>query len=173
MRCCKHMRLSPVCAVFMSTQACLERVLNATEVPVFCTLRTRKRCELSRSAPPAPSLYVPYMSPSAVPLLHVIRRHALSLKTRNKCCPRTGSLLCVCQPFFIINPYSWLRRQVGFSNWTMEALTQGLWHASREGEPGAVHHVLNECLIDRGSSPNMVRLDLYVDGHHITTVQVL
>lgn len=35
-----------------------------------------------------------------------------------------------------------------------------------------MHHVLNECLIDRGSSPSMVRLELYVDGHHITTVRV-
>ena len=46
-------------------------------------------------------------------------------------------------------------------------------HAGRQGQPGSVHHVLNECLIDRGSSPSMVRLELYVDGHHITTVQVL
>ncbi len=29
-------------------EACLQRVLSATELPVFCTLRTRKRCELSR-----------------------------------------------------------------------------------------------------------------------------
>lgn len=29
-------------------EACLESVLNATEQPVFCTLRTRKRCELMR-----------------------------------------------------------------------------------------------------------------------------
>jgi len=35
-----------------------------------------------------------------------------------------------------------------------------------------VHHVLNECLVDRGSSPAMVCLDCYVDGHHLTTVQV-
>ena len=32
--------------------------------------------------------------------------------------------------------------------------------------------MLNECLIDRGASPNMVTLEAYVDGHHITTVQV-
>ncbi|EIE19085.1 ATP-NAD kinase [Coccomyxa subellipsoidea C-169] len=69
-------------------QECLQRVLTATELPVFCTLRTRKRCELFR-----------------------------------------------------------------------------------DGEVHAVHHVLNECLIDRGSSPSMVRLELYVDGHHITTVR--
>ncbi|BDA49473.1 NAD(H) kinase 1 [Coccomyxa sp. Obi] len=69
-------------------EACLQRVLSATELPVFCTLRTRKRCELYR-----------------------------------------------------------------------------------DGQLHAVHHVLNECLIDRGSSPSMVRLELYVDGHHITTVR--
>ena len=32
--------------------------------------------------------------------------------------------------------------------------------------------MLNECLVDRGASPNMVQLEAYVDGHHITTVQV-
>jgi NAD+ kinase len=41
----------------------------------------------------------------------------------------------------------------------------------RDGELQSVHHVLNECLIDRGASPTMVRLELFVDGHHITTVQ--
>lgn len=35
-----------------------------------------------------------------------------------------------------------------------------------------MHHVLNECLIDRGASPSMVTLELSVDGHHVTTVQV-
>jgi NAD kinase len=47
-----------------------------------------------------------------------------------------------------------------------------LLHAGvrREGEVQSVHHVLNECLLDRGSSPSMVRLELYIDGHHITTV---
>lgn len=35
-----------------------------------------------------------------------------------------------------------------------------------------VHHVLNECLVDRGASPAMVCLECYIDGHHITTVQV-
>ena len=40
-----------------------------------------------------------------------------------------------------------------------------------EGSVQATHHVLNECLIDRGSSPSMVRTELFVDGHHITTVQ--
>ena len=34
-----------------------------------------------------------------------------------------------------------------------------------------VHHVLNECLVDRGASPAMVCLECYIDGHHITTVQ--
>lgn len=42
----------------------------------------------------------------------------------------------------------------------------------REGQLQRVHHVLNECLVDRGASPNMVQLEAYVDGHHITTVQV-
>ena len=43
----------------------------------------------------------------------------------------------------------------------------------REGQLQRVHHVLNECLVDRGASPNMVTLEAYVDGHHITTVQVI
>ena len=38
-------------------QACLERVLNAAQVPVYCTLRTRKRCELSRCASPQPAIF--------------------------------------------------------------------------------------------------------------------
>ena len=42
----------------------------------------------------------------------------------------------------------------------------------RNGERRAVHHVLNECLVDRGSSPAMVTLQLSADRHHITTVQV-
>lgn len=67
---------------------CLGRVLAANQDPVFCTLRTRKRCEV-------------------------------------------------------------------------------FW----EGQLQRVHHVLNECLVDRGASPNMVTLEAYVDGHHITTVQ--
>ena len=29
-------------------QECLARVLNAAQEPVFCTLRTRKRCEVLR-----------------------------------------------------------------------------------------------------------------------------
>eukprot|EP00884_Botryococcus_braunii_P019601 jgi/Botrbrau1/6324/Bobra.0339s0032.1 len=39
------------------------------------------------------------------------------------------------------------------------------------GQLQRVHHVLNECLIDRGASPTMVLLECYIDGHHITTVQ--
>ncbi len=35
-----------------------------------------------------------------------------------------------------------------------------------------MHHVLNECLIDRGASPSMVSLEISVDGHHVTTAQV-
>jgi hypothetical protein len=42
----------------------------------------------------------------------------------------------------------------------------------RDGQLQRVHHVLNECLIDRGASPSMVELEAYIDGHHITTVQV-
>jgi NAD+ kinase len=42
----------------------------------------------------------------------------------------------------------------------------------RNGERQAVHHVLNECLVDRGASPAMVTLQVSADRHHITTVQV-
>ena len=35
-----------------------------------------------------------------------------------------------------------------------------------------MHHVLNECLVDRGASPAMVTLQVSADRHHITTVQV-
>ncbi|KAK9804759.1 hypothetical protein WJX72_003791 [[Myrmecia] bisecta] len=69
-------------------QACLLRVLAANDEPVFCTLRTRKRCEV-------------------------------------------------------------------------------YW----DGQLQRVHHVLNECLVDRGASPNMVMLECFIDGYHITTVQ--
>ena len=41
----------------------------------------------------------------------------------------------------------------------------------RQGQLQRVHHVLNECLIDRGASPSMVTLEISVDGHHVTTVQ--
>lgn len=40
-----------------------------------------------------------------------------------------------------------------------------------DGSVQATHHVLNECLIDRGPSPSMIKTELFVDGHHITTVQ--
>ena len=40
-----------------------------------------------------------------------------------------------------------------------------------DGSVQGTHHVLNECLIDRGSSPSMVKTELFVDGHHVTTVQ--
>ena len=43
----------------------------------------------------------------------------------------------------------------------------------RGGQVQRVHHVLNECLVDRGASPAMVCLECYIDGHHITTVQVI
>ena len=36
----------------------------------------------------------------------------------------------------------------------------------------AVHHVLNECLIDRGSSPSMVSMECFIDGHHLTNIIV-
>jgi NAD+ kinase len=39
------------------------------------------------------------------------------------------------------------------------------------GQRQAVHHVLNECLVDRGASPAMVTLQVSADRHHITTVQ--
>jgi NAD kinase len=41
----------------------------------------------------------------------------------------------------------------------------------RGGQRQAVHHVLNECLVDRGASPAMVTLQVSADRHHITTVQ--
>lgn len=41
----------------------------------------------------------------------------------------------------------------------------------QNGERTAVHHVLNECLVDRGSSPAMVTLQVSADRHHLTTVQ--
>eukprot|EP00939_MAST-03C_sp_MAST-3C-sp1_P001509 g1509.t1 len=37
--------------------------------------------------------------------------------------------------------------------------------------PDEVRCVLNECLIDRGSSSHLTKLDLYVDGQFVTTVQ--
>ena len=35
-----------------------------------------------------------------------------------------------------------------------------------------MHHVLNECLIDRGSSPSMVSMECFIDGHHLTNIIV-
>lgn len=35
-----------------------------------------------------------------------------------------------------------------------------------------VHHVLNECAVDRGPHPSTLNLELYVDGEFITMVQV-
>ena len=107
------------------------QVWDANSAPVFCTLRTRKCCEVFWCA------------------LH-------------------QSSACAC---------SWAR-----------VLICGLLHASackscssdlhadwagpRQGELQRVHHVLNECLIDRGASPSMVSLEISVDGHHVTTAQV-
>lgn len=42
----------------------------------------------------------------------------------------------------------------------------------RGGQLQRVHHVLNETLVDRGASPAMVVLECFVDGRHLTTVQV-
>jgi NAD+ kinase len=33
-------------------EACLDRVLSAADLPVFCTLRTRKRCQVFRYETP-------------------------------------------------------------------------------------------------------------------------
>ena len=53
----------------------------------------------------------------------------------------------------------------------MAKSTKQVWLCRPDGSVQATHHVLNECLIDRGSSPSMVKTELFVDGHHITTVQ--
>ena len=42
----------------------------------------------------------------------------------------------------------------------------------REGRVKAVHHVLNECLLDRGSSPSMVSMECFIDGYHLTNIVV-
>lgn len=34
-----------------------------------------------------------------------------------------------------------------------------------------VHHVLNECVIDRGAFPNTVMLEFYIDNDYVTTVE--
>lgn len=69
-------------------EKCLSRVMDANDDPVYCTLRTRKRCDVYKD----------------------------------------GQLL-------------------------------------------KTHHVLNECLLDRGASPTLARLECYIDGYHITSVQ--
>ncbi|KAL4515606.1 hypothetical protein Ndes2526B_g03744 [Nannochloris sp. 'desiccata'] len=38
------------------------------------------------------------------------------------------------------------------------------------GKSQRVHRVLNECTIDRGASPQVVMLETFVDGQHVTTV---
>lgn len=42
----------------------------------------------------------------------------------------------------------------------------------RNGNLRMVYHVLNECLIDRGASPSMVKMDCYIDGHLVTNILV-
>ena len=42
----------------------------------------------------------------------------------------------------------------------------------RNGNLRMVYHVLNECLIDRGASPSMVRMECFIDGHLITNILV-
>lgn len=41
----------------------------------------------------------------------------------------------------------------------------------RHGTLNGVHHVLNECLIDRGANPSMVNLECFIDGDHVTTIK--
>lgn len=48
-----------------------------------------------------------------------------------------------------------------------------LYWGHRGGQVQRVHHVLNECLIDRGAAPSLVTLECYIDAHHVTTVQVI
>lgn len=38
-----------------------------------------------------------------------------------------------------------------------------------DGQLQRVHHVLNECVIDRGASPSVVVLEAFIDGRHVTT----
>ena len=38
--------------------------------------------------------------------------------------------------------------------------------------PQRVHHVLNECVIDRGSFPGIVPLEIYVDGSYLTKAEL-
>lgn len=44
-------------------------------------------------------------------------------------------------------------------------------HSPSQVRPEEVRCVLNECLIDRGSSSHLTKLELYVDGHFVTNVQ--
>lgn len=46
----------------------------------------------------------------------------------------------------------------------------------REGDtgermPNGAIHILNDLVVDRGPSAYMSQLELYVDGHYLTTVQ--
>lgn len=40
------------------------------------------------------------------------------------------------------------------------------------GEQTSVRHVFNECCIDRGASTAFMKMDCFIDGAYITTVQV-
>jgi len=42
---------------------------------------------------------------------------------------------------------------------------------SSDGNLQRTHTVLNECLVDRGSTPSMVSLEVFIDGAHLTSVQ--
>lgn len=39
-----------------------------------------------------------------------------------------------------------------------------------DGQLQRVHRVLNECTIDRGASPQVVMLECFIDGSHVTTI---
>jgi ATP-NAD kinase C-terminal domain len=73
----------------MMCRQCLERVLAARTEPLFCTLRTRKRCTV----------------------------------------------------------------------------------LGANGDCLRVHHVLNECVIDRGANPSSVHLELHIDGAFVTSAE--
>mmetsp|Transcript_364 Transcript_364/g.1123 ORF Transcript_364/g.1123 Transcript_364/m.1123 type:complete len:413 (-) Transcript_364:69-1307(-) len=40
-----------------------------------------------------------------------------------------------------------------------------------DGHLASTHHVLNECLVDRGAFPSMISVECFVDGEHVTTVK--
>lgn len=42
---------------------------------------------------------------------------------------------------------------------------------NKAGSPNSCHLVLNEMVVDRGPSPYLSNVDLYIDGKYITTVQ--